>query len=106
MTLPGSPRSLKVPVHDWLMTAASSQYRVDVDPEAAAEREGEAAEPVRLEVTIPAQYPDEVPEFVVQYSHILPKQAAELTAYLKAEAEDLKGTVRLFTPGPDGVSDA
>ena len=53
-----------------------------------------------------AQYPDEVPEFVVQYSHILPKQAAELTAYLKAEAEDLKGTVRLFTPGPDGVSDA
>ena len=88
------------------MTAASSQYRVDVDPEAAAEREGEAAEPVRLEVTIPAQYPDEVPELVVQYSHILPKQAAELTAYLKAEAEDLKGMVRLFTPGPDVVSDA
>ena len=31
---------------------------------------------VRLELTLPASYPDEVPEMAVKYTHILPKHAA------------------------------
>jgi hypothetical protein len=52
-----------------------AQVRVAVDPEAAAERKGDSAEPVRLEITFPDTYPDVAPNIVVQYSHILPKHA-------------------------------
>ena len=49
--------------------------RVAVDPEAAAERKGDSAEPVRLEISFPDTYPDVAPDIKVQYSHILPKHA-------------------------------
>ena len=55
------------------------QVRVAVDPEAAAERKGDSAEPVRLEITFPDTYPDVAPTIVVKYSHILPKHAQART---------------------------
>ncbi|EKX50235.1 hypothetical protein GUITHDRAFT_104049 [Guillardia theta CCMP2712] len=55
-------------------------FRVAVDPEAAQEREGNSAQPVRLEITFPEKYPEEAPEIEVRYSHILPKHAAALKA--------------------------
>ena len=54
------------------------QFRVAVDPEAAEERTGDSAEPVRLEITFPETYPDEVPDMVVKYSHIVSRAAATL----------------------------
>eukprot|EP00282_Hemiselmis_andersenii_P024299 CAMPEP_0172006838 /NCGR_PEP_ID=MMETSP1041-20130122/5771_1 /TAXON_ID=464988 /ORGANISM="Hemiselmis andersenii, Strain CCMP439" /LENGTH=237 /DNA_ID=CAMNT_0012660881 /DNA_START=14 /DNA_END=724 /DNA_ORIENTATION=+ len=72
------------------------KFRVAVDPEAAEEREGDSAEPVRLEVTFPPTYPDVVPEIVVKYSHILPKHAEALTRHVNAEAENLLGQVMVF----------
>ena len=97
------------------------QFRVAVDPEAAEEREGDSAQPVRLEVTFPPSYPDEVPKIVVKFSHIvnrsfplyrqppcrvpltrttsrsqLPRHAEALTKHLVAEAENLKGQVMIF----------
>ena len=56
------------------------QVRVAVDPEAAAERKGDSAEPVRLEITFPDTYPDVAPNIVVKYSHILPKHAQARTS--------------------------
>jgi len=55
-----------------------AQFRVAVDPEAAEERTGDSAEPVRLEITFPETYPDEVPDMVVKYSHIVSRAAATL----------------------------
>ena len=41
-----------------------AQIRVAVDPEAAQERKGDSAEPVRLEIEFPDTYPDVVPKIV------------------------------------------
>jgi len=69
---------------------------VAVDPEAASRREGISAEPVRLEITFPPNYPDEVPDIAVKYTHILPKHAEALKRHLLSEAEGLKGMVMVF----------
>jgi len=82
---------------DKLTDAPPYTIRVAVDPEAAQERKGDSAEPVRLEIELPDTYPDVVPKIVVRYSHILPKHAKALTEHLETEAESLIGTVMVFS---------
>jgi len=53
-----------------------AQIRVAVDPEAAQERKGDSAEPVRLEIELPDTYPDVVPKIVGEASAVEPSVRA------------------------------